>query len=361
MLGVRFLLRYVFGATIVIKKSRTLAQPDRIIRAIAHDFKEPLRSTRWFIEKIKTSNAASEINLRELRRFDSAIAKTQESFQGFYNDYKANPEEGVFSERISNDLSPLIEECRARWSEIALLVRRLDITFGSLHSSEMEDIFRRMLRRFDGLSRYLETAGDPSFTRLGLHNEFDKVYRDLAGLRDEIGFDSTRIIKKGGVVDNFDQTLISLALQNLISNSIKYRRAQRKLQLIFELGLVHNDSLRFDGPEKLLKKRPTGEFLVGAVYQDNGRGFGKEFEEKVFRPFFQVQEKKRKKRSGSGAGIGLAVVGAAVEKHGGVVWALSEPKQGTKFCMLFPRRVLSGKPTRLAEETDIFTRKRLIE
>ena len=56
-------------------------------------------------------------------------------------------------------------------------------------------------------------------------------------------------------------------------------------------------------------------------------GFDMAYAEKVFRPF----ERLHRQDEVPGTGLGLANVKQIIEKHGGKVWAESEPGSGSSF------------------------------
>ncbi len=61
---------------------------------------------------------------------------------------------------------------------------------------------------------------------------------------------------------------------------------------------------------------------------DTGCGISPENMSKIFEPFFSTKPK--------GTGLGLAVTYGIVQKHGGKIYATSQPKQGTRFVIEFP-------------------------
>jgi light-regulated signal transduction histidine kinase (bacteriophytochrome) len=65
--------------------------------------------------------------------------------------------------------------------------------------------------------------------------------------------------------------------------------------------------------------------------RDNGPGIEAAFLESIFTPFERLQHKER-----WGAGLGLAVCRAIVERHGGRIWAESQPESGATFCFTLP-------------------------
>ena len=99
-------------------------------------------------------------------------------------------------------------------------------------------------------------------------------------------------------------------LQNLISNSLKYRRD--------EPPEVHVSAAR---------EREEWRISV----KDNGLGFEKEYAQQVFGLFKRLHGQRY-----PGTGIGLALCTKLVERHGGRIWAESEPGQGSTFHFLLP-------------------------
>jgi len=61
--------------------------------------------------------------------------------------------------------------------------------------------------------------------------------------------------------------------------------------------------------------------------KDNGIGFNMEFVNKLFQNFQRLH----KYNDFEGIGIGLATVRRVVIKHGGAIWAESEPGKGAVF------------------------------
>jgi signal transduction histidine kinase len=65
--------------------------------------------------------------------------------------------------------------------------------------------------------------------------------------------------------------------------------------------------------------------------RDNGPGVEAEFLESIFMPFERLQGKER-----GGSGLGLTICREIVERHGGRIWAESQPEGGTTFCFTLP-------------------------
>ena len=100
-------------------------------------------------------------------------------------------------------------------------------------------------------------------------------------------------------------------LQNLITNAIKF----------------HGDQ----PPRIHLSARQEGQEWVIAV-RDHGIGFDPQYAEGIFKVFQRLHTKEEY----PGTGIGLAICKKIVERHGGRIWAESEPGQGATFYFTIP-------------------------
>lgn len=109
-----------------------------------------------------------------------------------------------------------------------------------------------------------------------------------------------------------DRTMIKLVLTNLLSNAIKYSR--EKSEPVIEIS----------GLNKI-------EEIVYSV-KDNGIGFDMKDIDKIF----QLFERLHSKTTYQGSGVGLAIASRIIERHGGNIWAKSNPGQGAEFFFSLP-------------------------
>ena len=108
---------------------------------------------------------------------------------------------------------------------------------------------------------------------------------------------------------NGEPELILDAVQNLISNAIKYGPEGRQIQIT------------------LAEKKSCPAFSI----TDFGDGLNPELKEKIFQKFYRAPTKKRIE----GTGLGLSYVREIMEKHNGRIEVYSNPEIGCRFTLIF--------------------------
>lgn len=110
-----------------------------------------------------------------------------------------------------------------------------------------------------------------------------------------------------------DPGLAASVFQNLVSNAIKYGR---------------------EGGEVRLEGGPTTEGAVRFSVWNEGDGFPPEAANRLFQRFSRLGREGADTRSGTG--LGLFVSKQIVERHGGRIWAESEPGRWARFTFTLP-------------------------
>lgn len=114
---------------------------------------------------------------------------------------------------------------------------------------------------------------------------------------------------------NADATFLSIVLDNIISNAIKYTPSSGKITVS-------------------IKKIPKDVLIQ---VSDTGYGIPKDAQPKIFTKLFRAENIKEKYPFGTG--LGLYMVKSVIDKTGGKIWFVSEENKGTNFYISWP---LSG-------------------
>jgi signal transduction histidine kinase len=188
------------------------------------------------------------------------------------------------------------------------------------HLSFLMDAAARLSRLVDVMIQYTLLNKPPDLEDIDLN-------RTLAGVNDTLG---PLLAEKDGdfrfpanvprVLGN--ETLIALALQNLVVNGLHYNRSPRPcVQLTIERLPAH-----------LLLK-------VG----DNGIGMEASYLDEIFKPLFRLHSASEF----SGTGLGLTIARNAILAQNGALWCESQPGQGSVFYVRLP--VATGERKRPAK------------
>lgn len=112
---------------------------------------------------------------------------------------------------------------------------------------------------------------------------------------------------------------------NIISNAIKYSRPEENPHI--KISSQRIPGKKIDHPAANKKTE-----YHSLIFSDNGIGFEKEYETKIFEVFHRLHGRDEY----SGTGIGLAIVNKIVANHDGFITAEGKPGIGATFTVYFP-------------------------
>ena len=221
-----------------------------------------------------------------------------------------------FAHGVSHDLrAPL----RAIDSFSALLATHLD---GGLDDTSRDYISRirgasaRMAELIDALlelSRAMRAELRQAPVDIGLL--VDWAHAELADT--DTGRDA-QIDVQPGLQAWGDERQLRLLVTHLLHNAWKFSRDRDRVHV--EVG-----------------GEPRADRIVVHV-RDHGSGFDMRYSDKLFEPFQRLHGPEQ----AGGNGLGLAIVRCVAERHGGRVWAQSEPGAGSTFFVELPAVPDSG-------------------
>ena len=244
----------------------------------------------------------------------------------------------VLSETRVRQLNESLERRVAdRTAELAAANRELEtFTYSVSHD------LRAPLRQIDGFSRILVEHAGPALDSKSQHylsriqegtQHMGRLVDDLLSLA-QLGRQDvhTRPTSLGAIVSDAlnevrgdwgdrniqwaigglptvecDPGLMKIVFTNLLSNAIKYTRQ-------CEVATIEVTSTGSNGRSTILVR-------------DNGVGFNMKYADKLFGVFQRLHRADQFE----GSGVGLATVQRIIHKHGGEIWAESEPNQGATF------------------------------
>ena len=108
-------------------------------------------------------------------------------------------------------------------------------------------------------------------------------------------------------------SLLHSAIENVVRNAIRYTHEGTSVQVRLEQGVgIEGDSLQ--GPEAVVR------------VTDSGPGVPEDALDKLFRPFYRIDDARG--RQTGGVGLGLAITDRAVRLHGGTIRVANRPQGG---------------------------------
>jgi PAS domain S-box-containing protein len=223
---------------------------------------------------------------------------------------RANAEMESFSYSVSHDLrAPL----RHVSGFVELLAKR--------EGDRLDDEGRRYMGIISGATRHMGALIDDllAFSKMGRAEmqrstvSLDGIVREAIRNAEPRGRKIAWNVAPLPVV-HADPAMLRLAIENLVSNAVKYTRPREEARI--EIGIEEGDPLE-------------SVFYV----RDNGVGFDARYADKLFGVFQRLH----RADEFEGTGIGLANVRRIIHRHGGRTWAHGDVGKGATFYFSLPR------------------------
>jgi signal transduction histidine kinase len=157
-------------------------------------------------------------------------------------------------------------------------------------------------------------------------------------------------LKTNGLPDSMqaDERKLKQIMYNLLSNAVKFTPEGGKIEVYghmidrlvhpgprsadFENTMVPKDSFAGDGPDKTHQSK-----WIEIAVSDTGIGLDPHDQERIFKPFSQVDSSAGRRYQGTG--LGLSLTKRLVELHGGEIWVESDGRgKGTTFRFVLPTK-----------------------
>ncbi len=287
------------------------------------------------ITERRAAAVAAIENERLLRELNESLeqrvsARTEELHAMNQTLVDKNRELRDFTYAASHDLQ---EPLRKITSFCELLRRDYSAEIPPLGLEYLDRTQRAAIRMSDLLHALL------SYSRVGTHGQpFTHVsLADVArdSLTDlEIALEESAAKVEIGALPVIEADALQMRqlFQNIIGNALKFRRPSQPAEV------------RVSGYLSDAHGRPLAEAASHCCLEiaDEGIGFDVKYADRIFSPFQRLHGRS----SYPGAGMGLAICRRIVERHGGIITAVSAPGEGARFCVLLPvqRQTPAGAP-----------------
>jgi light-regulated signal transduction histidine kinase (bacteriophytochrome) len=247
-----------------------------------------------------------------------------------------NTELQRFAYVASHDLQ---EPLRKILTFASLLQKELDGTLSEKSKVYMDKIVgasTRMQTLIDDVLHYSATQHESiTFQTVDLNACINQVLSDI-----EVLVAQTNAVIKLDTLPQIEAVgpQLTQLFQNLISNAIKFRKADTAPLIQVEGQVFTGETLekQYAGDSRFLAPLQhafwQSEAFLQITITDNGIGFDPAYAQKIFELFQRLHNHS----TYEGTGIGLAICKRIVEQHHGVIRATGQVGEGAQFTIILP-------------------------
>jgi two-component system CheB/CheR fusion protein len=268
------------------------------------------RYTEKLEEKIEERTAELKIAIEELRERNQELVDMNKELEAFTYISSHDLQEPL--RKIQTFAGRIFEKENQNLSEK-----------GQTYFTLMQSAAQRMQKLIDDLLAFSRlNSSERKFERVNLGTIVDEVVANLSEIIDEkqATVEVNEMCEAEVIVFQFRQLML-----NLISNALKFSKPGVKPHIKIKSRIIKGNKL------KAINLNPDKKYGHISV-SDNGIGFEKEFNEKIF----EVFQKLHGKDEYPGTGIGLATVKKIVDHHNGVINVKSALSKGSTFDIYIP-------------------------
>ncbi len=273
---------------------------------------------RSWLPKWKQEGLVSNLGL-SLRPSNLDSSQTQREFQLEDELLVLRQENETLIDRIESQerlLRMVAHELRTPITAAALAVQSQQL--GQIDIKKFQDVIKRRLDEMELLSKDLLEVGSTRWEAL-----FHPQRLDLANISAEVILELEKLWLRRGIGINTDipsdlpevfadQRRMRQVLLNLMENALKFTESGGKISI----SMLHR----------------TNQWVEVSVC-DNGPGIPEEEQQRIFLDRVRLPQTSAQT---SGFGVGLSVCRRIVEVHGGRIWVVSNPGEGSCFYFSVP-------------------------
>jgi signal transduction histidine kinase len=234
----------------------------------------------------------------------------------------------------------LIEIQESRYDQLALQTEKLS-ALGRMAAGIAHEINNPLAGILLFSSNLLKKAPEEGPFREGLEIIVQETLRCKAIIQELLEFSRSSVPKTALV----DVNNVIMRAIHLLENEFRLRHIRVDVDLSKQLPKILIDENQIEqilvnlllnaiqaieeqGTVTILSNVTSDRRNVAIEVSDTGCGISPENMSKIFEPFFSTKVK--------GTGLGLALTYGIVQKHGGHVYAFSQPNQGSRFIVELP-------------------------
>ncbi len=249
---------------------------------------------------------ATIVNITERRKAEIELAEHARGLE------RANEQLTQFAYVASHDLQEPLRKIAVYAGLLEEAVKTADAAGAARATSLISASVARARRLVDNLLTLSRVGSSEAQAQpIDLRAEVESALGDLSEAIGEANVTVTLDVEP--VVVRAERSQLGRLIQNIVSNAIKYRKADV-------------------APEIAIRSERVAPRGVRLAVSDNGVGFDQDLAHAIFQPF------KRLHNSGGapGSGIGLAICKAIADRNGWTLAARSRPGEGATFEVTLP-------------------------